>query len=263
MRKVKVERLIEREGLLVVVERDVDLRLGRGDEVMLQPSYDLLLVSNPNGTPGGRLKSAAAVERQIDRVFESLPLLVREEIAKGRVAKGDGLVRAQRLGGVGIRQRPVVTFDQRLKATGGVSEVDLLPGETGIVSAGVDGRVGVVALEVASQRRVEVGLLNLHLERYVLGPFQAEEARHEILRTLKHAVLGRCPSDDLSFGIVKPPVLVVMEYTGIEESDADVSMISANLRHRVRRTLDDQPGRGSLPRADSSTNSKTPARPRH
>lgn len=82
------------EGLRVVVEGDIYLRGGRGDDVVCHAGEDFSHVADANGTPDGGPEGGAGVEGDVEGVFVAFPFGEREEPAEGGEAEGDGFVGA-------------------------------------------------------------------------------------------------------------------------------------------------------------------------
>lgn len=125
--KVEVERLVEREGRRVVVQRDVDLGRRRVDEVVLQARQQLDDPRDADGAARGRLERVVARKVDVDAVLVADPLLVREEAAELREAQPNRLVGAERLRVVRVVDGPVPARDLRAEALRRVGEVDARP----------------------------------------------------------------------------------------------------------------------------------------
>lgn len=100
VRKVKVQRLVERERLGAAVERRVDLRAGVAERVVLEACENFLLVAEADGSlkdvsvshvsdlRGRETYADRAVEGirrgkgEVDRVPKARPLLVRKQVAE-------------------------------------------------------------------------------------------------------------------------------------------------------------------------------------
>jgi len=118
--EVEVEGLVYWERRGVVIERDVDLRNRLSEDVVLEASNNLLYVADTDSAASGRLEGVVTSEADVDAVLVTLPLLVREEIAEGGVAKSDSFVSTHGLSVVGVGDSPVEAGCFSMKALGGV-----------------------------------------------------------------------------------------------------------------------------------------------
>lgn len=149
MGEVEIEGLVQGKGRVHAVKGDVDLRRGGGDEVVVQTGEDFLNVADADSAAGGGFEVVISREGEVDAVFEALPFLVGEELAPRRVAKGNSFIGAEGLRVIGVTDVPFEVAGEGLQALGCILEVDVLPDDAGIRSAGCHGEVRVVAVVVA------------------------------------------------------------------------------------------------------------------
>ena len=69
----------------------------RVEDMLLQTSDQLFDIGNADSTSCWRLEVVVSGEGKVDGVFKAAPFIVSEEVAEGRVAESDGLVRAESL----------------------------------------------------------------------------------------------------------------------------------------------------------------------
>jgi hypothetical protein len=93
----------------------------------------------------------------------------------------------------------------------------LLPDDGGVDPRCGEMVVGVVAFGVTGKGVVEALPFDDGFKGCIVGPFEAEEAGHEVLCRLQHSILRCCPCDDLGGGVVQLGVVVIEEDAGIEE----------------------------------------------
>ena len=208
VRRVDVDRLVERERHVAAVERRVRRRRSEVRERRLHEPRDEFLCVSHALRRRRRLPGPVAVpERQICivrvthqnfvpfrcvkqrqgrtvRVLESKPLLLGEEPAKRRVPERDGLVRAQLLHREHVRDIQLHALDVLLQALDRVLQVHLRPVRLRLGAELGDLVLRVRAVGPRRERVVEPGVLDhdeLVVRRLVL--LHAEEARSEVEST--------------------------------------------------------------------------------
>ena len=124
VREVEVEGLVEGEDGGVGVFGDVVGSVWGGDEVVLQPSHDFLLVSDSEGAGGGRVEGEGASIREVDGVFETFPFFVGEEGAPSGVTEGDRFVGAKGLCRRCIAESPVVASNHVAQSGCSILQID-------------------------------------------------------------------------------------------------------------------------------------------
>ena len=97
MGEIEIQSLIKRECYGIVVQCDVGLSIGVEEKVVLQTRQELLDVANPHSSARRRLEIVIAGKAEVDRVLESLPFFVGEEITPGRVSECHCFVGAEGL----------------------------------------------------------------------------------------------------------------------------------------------------------------------
>lgn len=175
-------------------------------------------LADADGARGRAAEGEVAVPLHVVAVLEALPLVVGEELAEAAEAQGDGLVWAELLHVVRVVDRPgVVAPDELLEPPGRVGEVDPLPAVDGLVGRVGEALAAVRAVVVGRGGAVEPVCLDHRFDRDVVAPVEAEEARHEVLRGLQHAVLGRGARDDLCRRVMQPAVVVPVQDPAVKE----------------------------------------------
>lgn len=106
---------------------------------------------------------------------------------------------------------PFDTIGDGIEAGCGILQVLSLPGNASIGTACGYGEVRVVALEITGQAVVEVRVLDDRLQCCVVCPLQAEKAGHKVFGTFEHPVFRGGSCNDLGAGIVKMPIVVVVQ----------------------------------------------------
>ena len=124
MCEIRIEGLVERKVRCVVVNGGVDGRVGRGDELVLQTSQQLLDIADTLSTTGWIPKRKVVKILYIKSVLKPVPLVLCEKGAKVGHANVACLVRTDALHGisvVGIESE--AGWSISLHPSGGISQV--------------------------------------------------------------------------------------------------------------------------------------------
>ena len=220
VREVKVDVLSQRKCRAHFIEGRVDVgTTGREVvQVTLKPGVYFFDETDADSSAGGGGEAVVTVELQIYAVFETFPFFIGEKVApfgvsvlwqalagpqlKERTTYCDRLVRTNCLGVIGVSRSPVVSSCHRLEACCRVGKVDAFPNQRGIVATSGVVVFRVVALVVARQGVVKAELFPDDDERCVVCPFEAEEACHEVLSGLEHAILACGACQNLFSGFI-------------------------------------------------------------
>ena len=92
MREVEVQRLIEWECRGIVVQCDVVLRSGSGNDMILETGENLLHISNPHRLSCRGLEIVVSGKVKIDGIFKTLPFFVGEKVTKSGISKCYSLI---------------------------------------------------------------------------------------------------------------------------------------------------------------------------